>query len=111
MFMQKAGKIDIGSSNRSAKSMSTSSTSAHPPRPSKLSTLAQKLNPFSKNETPEQKEVRIRDQKRKKELIEKYSTPPEGHDNDYLRGIAGTRGAKKGSVVLGAEAAGSGGGA
>ncbi|CAO2656607.1 Nn.00g054100.m01.CDS01 [Neocucurbitaria sp. VM-36] len=86
------------------------SSSSSAPKPSVLS----RLNPFRKNESPEEKEARLREEKRKKELIEKYGYPSEAQLAEY--NCVGVKGGKSGATVLGAYAAagaagGGGGGA
>ncbi|KAJ8107711.1 hypothetical protein OPT61_g8678 [Boeremia exigua] len=80
---------------------------------SKMSKL-QKLNPFAKSavkETPQEKETRLAEEKRKKELIRKYGyTRPQTEDIGALGSRKGTR--REGSILAaGAFAAGGGCGA
>jgi hypothetical protein len=83
------------------RSDATSSTKKDIVKKSKRSTFSDKLNPFSKKETAEEKEERLREKARKKALVEKYGKGDELENLRYMRNVKGAKGARSGAVVLG----------
>jgi hypothetical protein len=84
----------------------TSITNNEAEKKSKRSKLSEKLSLFSKKETPEEKEERLREKARKKELVEKYGRGDEIENMQYMRNMKGTGGARRSAVLLSRAAAG-----
>jgi hypothetical protein len=107
-------KVSVNSAHVPSMSESTldqkkNETSASSLKSSKLAAMSRKLNPFCKNETPEERDIRLREKKGRKEFIAKYggsSSEARLQAQSYVRGMNGGK-----TAAFGAGATIGGGGA
>jgi hypothetical protein len=99
-------QASVASESPSVPSAPSTHQSSQSSKPAKLTTISKKLNPFSKKETTEERAARKKEERRKKDLIARYGTPSQEQlEANKLNSIKGTKGGKRGMVVLGAAAA------